>query len=86
MEGSLTPTAPSRSPFFYVCPLVGRMKGETEAVISLSFITLALTNQCLADPSLDPTLDGRNDLLPIGRLIEQLYHKSFDSAVGSILN
>jgi len=57
---------------------VGGVKGEAEAVISLSFTTLALINQCLADPSLGPTPDGRNDFLPVGRLIEQLYHKSFD--------
>lgn len=59
---------------------------EAEAVISLSFITLALLNQHLADPSLDPTPDGRNDILPMGRLIEQLYYKSFDTAVEPILN
>lgn len=86
VEGIRSPTAPPYSPFFYVCPLVGRMKGETEAVISLSFIYLSLINQRCADPSLDPTPNGRNDLLPIGRLIEQLYHKSFESAVESILN
>lgn len=67
-------------------PLVGRMKRKTEAVTSLSFITLPLTNQCLADPSLDPNPDGWSDLLPIGRLIEQLYHKSLDSAVWLMLN
>lgn len=33
-----------------------------------------------------PPSDGGNDLLPMGRLIEQLYHKSFDSVVRLILN
>lgn len=53
-----------------------------------SCFSLALTfiNGCLAVPSLNTTPDGRNGLLPIERSVEQLYHKSCDPAVVSILS
>lgn len=73
---------------FLCLSFIGKNEGENSSrnkFFSCLSVALTFINGCLEDWSSNTTPDGRKGLLPIERSIEQLYHKSLDPAVVSML-